>query len=178
MRDPLSQTESTTALTPIRIIGIGSPFGADQMGWIITQHLQKSGLLAEFPAGLISVSQCDRPGAMLLQEMVGAQLVLLIDAMTGERPPGSLQCFQGRELIDSAPLLSSHAFDVSSALALGDALGQLPDRLYMLGISIGPADDFPAQPISGLANDLTSPELITKINREIIRIITGFQNSW
>ena len=113
-----------------------------------------------------------------MQEMVGARLALLIDAMTGDLPPGSLQCFQGKELIAGAPLLSSHAFDVSSALALGAALDQLPKELYMLGIAIGAAEDFSAQPMTELASDLTSPELMAKIHRKIIRIISRFRDLW
>gem|GEM_PF-3612389 len=113
-----------------------------------------------------------------MQEMAGARLALLIDAITGDLPPGSLQCFQGRALIAGAPLLSSHAFDVSSALALGAALDQLPKELYVLGIAIGSAEDFLAQSMTGLPSDLTSPELMTKIHRKIIRIISRFQDSW
>jgi len=118
----------------MRIIGVGSPFGSDRLGWDVAAELGRKGLAARVPAGQLSIRYCDRPGAALLEMLAGAKLAVILDAMTAGLPPGSIRCFSVEELKSDAALLSSHGFGVASALALGQALEMLPARLFVLGL--------------------------------------------
>ncbi|MFQ5488373.1 MAG: hydrogenase maturation protease [Gammaproteobacteria bacterium] len=136
MRHSPPQCDNKPTLSPIRIIGVGSPFGSDRLGWEVAAELARRDLAARFPAGRLSIQYCDRPGAALLEIMAGAELAIILDAMTAGLPPGSIRCFSVGELNSDAALLSSHGFGVASTLALGKALDMLPARLYVLGIEI------------------------------------------
>jgi hydrogenase maturation protease len=62
-----------------RIIGIGSPFGADQAGWRAIDLLSEAGLPD------CELLKLDRPGSELLRYFEDAQYVVLIDAvLTGQ----------------------------------------------------------------------------------------------
>lgn len=143
---------SGAALT-VRVIGIGSPFGADRIGWQVADALERR---LEEHGGLehrdidVHVGVADRPGVELLRLMQGAQRVILVDAVldcdetrTGRdgtigRPPRWLQ----RDELQVLSLgRSSHDLGVSEALALGEALGQLPEQLSILGIHVDPDPD-------------------------------------
>lgn len=121
---------------PIRVLGIGSPFGADRAGWIAIDRLEAAGLPARFPE--VHFERLDRPGAALLSHLAGARGVVLIDALAGGEPGRS------REL--TLPELahhcgaSSHGFGVADALALAEALGEGPAQLRLFGIEVGGAD--------------------------------------
>ncbi len=137
MRHSPPQCDNKPALTPVRIIGVGSPFGSDRLGWDVAAELGRNGLVARFPGGQLSIRCCDRPGATLLEMVAGAKLAIILDAMTAGLPPGSIRCFSAEELNSDAALLSSHGFGVASTLALGRALDMLPARLFVLGIETG-----------------------------------------
>ncbi len=140
---------------PPRIVGVGSPHGNDRLGWEIAMALGHplAGLAPE-------IRCCDRPGALLLEELDGAELAFIIDAMTAGLRPGSIRCFTPAALFQAAggrassrsvpdamaglaggaaPRLSSHGFGVVEALQLGRLLDRLPARLYVLGVETGEA---------------------------------------
>ncbi len=125
-------------MSAVRILGIGSPFGDDRLGWEVARHLCESGALAAFPAGEVAAGPCDRPGAALVERMAGAELVILVDAMHSGARPGTVRRL-GREEIDAihAPV-SSHGLGVAEAIRLADALGELPDRLEIVAVEADP----------------------------------------
>ncbi|MBI2779823.1 MAG: hydrogenase maturation protease [Gammaproteobacteria bacterium] len=127
-------------MTPIRIIGIGSPFGDDRLGWEAVEAIRRSGLLEYFPQGLVSVQSCDRPASGLLMLMEGAAHVILIDAMRSGAVPGKILRLQDEEIEMESALLSSHGFGVAESLALGGALGMLPARLVLYGVEVRDLD--------------------------------------
>lgn len=125
----------------ILIIGVGSPFGADRVGWQALALLERQGLAAEFPQLDIRFEQCDRPGSRLLTLLAAAGGTLIIDAMCSGAPAGTVRLFAADELAGETGLLSSHGFGVVDALALGRALGRatgagLPEALLILGIEM------------------------------------------
>ncbi len=124
-------------MSPVRIFGVGSPFGEDRIGWQAIEALNRSGILRGFPPGWVSLSCLDRPGARLIEDMNGALAVILIDAMRSGAPPGSLRRLDLDRLEAWGASLSSHGMGVAGALGLACALGQLPERLVILGIEIG-----------------------------------------
>ncbi|MCU7930823.1 MAG: hydrogenase maturation protease [Candidatus Thiodiazotropha sp. (ex Codakia rugifera)] len=127
-----------------RILGIGSPFGADQLGWIaidmlLTCHLPNSELI-----------KLDRPGSALLDYFRGVNRVILIDAVEKNIRPGCVGLVQVEQLDQVRCLTSSHGFGVAEAVALASQLGELPPELHLIGIQTGmdisqvPAFDAPA----------------------------------
>jgi hydrogenase maturation protease len=123
-------------MTPIRILGVGSPFGHDRVGWDAIDTIDSSGLLTQYPKGEVGTEKCDRPGSLLLCLMQGARAVIIIDAMQSSSEPGTLHRLKLQDLDNASSVLSSHGFGVVSALSLGSALGDLPGQVIIYGIEI------------------------------------------
>lgn len=123
----------------IKIIGIGSPFGGDTVGWRAIDYLEKSPLQERFPDQVFTFLRLDRPGTQLLTEMSDAQTVILIDALLIEKPMayppvGKVLRLELDDVMQQQAICSSHAFDLASTLALGKVLGKLPERLLIYGV--------------------------------------------
>ena len=136
------------------IIGLGSPFGDDRVGW----HVAKE-LAGRLPARRARVCCLDRPGPALLEQIVGYRDGILIDAAQTDRAPGTILRLLPAQLAASLatgpPVGSSHALGLAETLALGNLLGLLPPRLTLYLISIDPTatDDTegPLTPLVGRA---------------------------
>ena len=127
-------------MSPTRILGIGSPFGDDQAGWRVVEALERRREGNGFAAGKVSLIPCDRPGAGLLASLRGARLAILVDAVQSGAAPGTIHRLEPLNLADGAKLLSSHGFGPASALALAEALSELPDEVIVYGLEIGEAE--------------------------------------
>lgn len=125
---------------PVHIIGIGSPFGDDRLGWVAAEALQHSSVLAAVDAGPIVISFLDRPGAMLIAHWHDADNVIVIDAVQSGAPPGTRHRFDFKDLAASGAPTSSHGFGVASTLELARVLGNLPPRLLLRGIEMDPSN--------------------------------------
>ncbi|HVB79379.1 MAG TPA: carbamoyltransferase HypF [Candidatus Binataceae bacterium] len=118
----------------IRIIGIGSPFGDDAAG------LEVARMLAGLPPPNCEVLAADRPGAMLVDLLEGADAVILIDAVRSGAPPGTIHEFTFDELDRCATrLVSSHDLGVAAAIGLAHKLGRAPAVGTVIGIEIASA---------------------------------------
>lgn len=124
-------------MKPVRIIGVGSPFGADALGLAASERLRADGLADDYPSGLVSIVICDRCGVGLLEEIRDAGLAILIDAARFGAVPGHIRRFGNREIEEAEAITSSHALGVAEVLALGRSLDALPLRLILYGIEIG-----------------------------------------
>jgi hydrogenase maturation protease len=120
----------------VRILGIGSPSGDDQAGWLTIDALLDSGTGS---GAEIAIDKLDRPGANLIPLLDNAAWVILVDAMQAEGPAGRIQRFDQKDWPRYRHGLSSHGFGVLHALSLAHALGCMPPRLDLYGIEIGPA---------------------------------------
>ena len=118
-------------MSRVRILGVGSPAGDDQAGWLVVDALQGAGLDA---------CKLDRPGANLVSLLAGVDHVIVIDAMQGGGAPGEIRRFERNDWRAYGRGLSSHGFGVLDALSLAEALGCLPKRLELYGIEIASAD--------------------------------------
>lgn len=123
-----------TPIRPVRIIGIGSPFGDDRLGWVAADMLKHSPVLDELPAGMVSISVCDRPGPLLFQEWNPADRVILIDAVRSDAAAGTLHELNMNDIQIQNAQLSSHGFGVAETLALAGSLEQLPSWIELFGI--------------------------------------------
>lgn len=124
----------------VTIICTGSPFGADHIGYKIAERLKRDGLTDVCPACSIEIEYLDRPGTRLLGYLRRAEKVILIDAMKAGDVPGTVRRIEPNELEQAQPL-SGHGIGVAEALALGDALGELPGKLVILGAEVGEGDE-------------------------------------
>lgn len=115
----------------VRIVGIGSPSGDDQAGWLVVDALRALGA-AETPG--VALVKLDRPGAALLTQFDAAGHVILIDAMRAGGRPGGIRRLARAAWPTLAAGASSHGFGLADALALAESLGALPARIEVYGI--------------------------------------------
>jgi hydrogenase maturation protease len=120
------------------IIGIGSPFGDDQAGWLAIDNLQEEPWVkAQVAAGILTLQKRDRPGMSLLEHLHSYDHVILIDAVISARhAPGMLFKLQSEELVLLEFPTSSHGFGIAEVLALGETLGLLPKQLDIWGVAV------------------------------------------
>ncbi len=149
----------------LHIIGVGSPFGDDRLGWTVAEQLRNSSYLKARQPGRIAVSILDRPGVMLLAHWDGTDDVIVIDAMRSRCARGTWRRLAVDDLAFSPPV-TSHGFGVAGALELARALGHLPRRLCLYGIEM---DDSWAGPGLSPAVAAAVPTLVREVEAEIAR---------
>ncbi len=117
----------------VRVLALGSPHGDDQVG------LRAAAALAPRPG--LEVRRLGPPGPELVTWLAGAKGVVLVDAVRGAGPPGTLVRLEGEALLAAPPTrpLSGHAWDLGQVLALARTLDLLPPRVVFLGLEIGTA---------------------------------------
>jgi hydrogenase maturation protease len=142
----------------VRILGIGSPVGDDQAGWLTVDALQSAGL------DDVEIEKLDRPGANLIPMLEGTPWVILVDAMQSGGQPGWVQRFDREDWPRYSSGLSSHGFGVLDALMLAQSLGSLPPRLDLYGIEIGSAN--PGDEVAAVIS-VAARQLARRIAREI-----------
>jgi hydrogenase maturation protease len=135
-----------------RLLGVGSPFGADRLAWEAIDHLAGAGIAA------CELIKLDRPGSGLLAWFDGVEHLILLDALAIDSDAGRPRLLDDRELDRLAPSTSSHGFGVAQALDLAAQLDQLPGRVDIVGIATG-ADlsclpDLDTQALEGLIRSL------------------------
>jgi len=124
----------------IKIIGIGSPFGADQLGWEVIKHLQNDLRRQPGKQDNISLLSLDRPGTVLLEKMQGADKVILIDALAGTLKPGQVMKLTIDDIENTGTSISSHSMGLRETLMLGKSLNTLPE-IIILGVDFGEQRD-------------------------------------
>jgi len=122
-------------VTNVRVIGIGSPAGDDQAGWLVVDALQRLDLTERLPCALRIVA-LDRPSAQLIHEFEDADVVVLVDATRTGARPGTVHRIARSECFEVDRSLSGHQLGVASALELADALELLPADLRIYGIEM------------------------------------------
>ncbi|HPE79039.1 MAG TPA: hydrogenase maturation protease [Gammaproteobacteria bacterium] len=114
----------------IRIIGLGSPFGDDQVGWRVIELLQDR---LDPQVDLVAL---DRPGAALINWMAGVRRLVIVDALVSGHAPGHTARLTDSDLDALAGGTSSHQLDLAQTLALAGALDCLPEQVEIYGIEI------------------------------------------
>ena len=120
----------------VTVVGVGSPQGADRFGWQVIEYLTNEVRLESLAPGQISLASSDRPGATLLELIKEAQLAIIVDAVEGGEK-GRVVRLNKEQLLVNHKNLSSHAFGVAEALALGQALNILPSDIILYGLETG-----------------------------------------
>ena len=124
-------------MSMIKVFGIGSPFGEDQIGWRVAEVIQQRLLTRSSIHPYVQIECCDRPGTRLIELMQNAPIVFLIDAVVTGSKIGTIHRLQNDEIHEFKGLLSTHHFGVAQALQIGDALNMLPENVILYGIEIG-----------------------------------------
>lgn len=74
----------------IKVIGIGSPFGDDQLGFKVIEKLKQDNSLNHYIPTYLILESHDRPGIRLLELMADCEIAFLIDAVFSGQSVGTL----------------------------------------------------------------------------------------
>jgi hydrogenase maturation protease len=156
-------------MNKLHVLGIGSPFGDDHLGWDVVKRLQQQPSLVHFSPRQLHLEYCDRPGMHLLELMRAAPTIFLIDAVKTGASIGTLHRLQNEDIETLSDTLSTHALGVAEAMKMGAALQLLPENVVLYGIEIG---DVHGQltltaPIKRAIKTLTA-----QIERDILSLLT------
>lgn len=124
-------------MTPVIVVGVGSPFGADSVGLDAVEHLEMHPALATLNDSQLTLVSADRPGTELLNVVRGARLAILVDAVHSGGEPGELVRLEGDRIREATLRTSSHGVGVADTLTIGRALGDLPPGLVLYGLEVG-----------------------------------------
>jgi hydrogenase maturation protease len=126
------------------VIGLGSPHGDDQAGWVAVDRLRP-----HLPDGAVALKAADALG--VLEAMAGKDAAIVVDAGAPNGQPGTVRSFVWRlgACTDVTPW-STHGIGLIDALRLGEALGSLPGRVTVLTIEAATAS--PGDALSPEAN--------------------------
>lgn len=123
-------------MTAVTVVGVGSPHGADRYGWQVVDRLaEEIGPESPGSAGVRLVTS-DRPGLALLDLIRDARTAIIVDAVAGGEQ-GRVVCLDKHQLLVECANLSTHAFGVAEALALGQVADVLPIDILLVGLETG-----------------------------------------
>lgn len=120
-------------MSSLLVVGVGSPFGADTLGWDVVDALRQRRIVK--PGWAIELTMADRPGLHLLELLRGRDAAVLIDAMSSGARPGTVRLLERSELAQCHSY-SSHALGVAEVLKLGEKLQALPPVLRLIGVEM------------------------------------------
>lgn len=173
----------------IKVLGIGSPFGVDSVGWQVVELLLQSNRLTGYESQHLQMEWHDRPGIRLLTLMADASHVLMIDAVVSGHPIGTIHRLENQAIEALPNLLSTHDMGVAEVLQLGRALNQLPQHLVLYGMEVdmmrhneycGRKDQTTGIPIEPYLNDYFMPNMLkmkTQIENELVLLLDKNQSS-
>lgn len=112
------------------VLGVGNAFrGDDAVGLAVAERVRVL-------APELEVVVCEQEPIQLLDAWEGADLALLVDAVSSGAEPGTVHRLDAT--VEPVPATvfrgSTHAFGVPEVVELGRALGRLPERLLVFGI--------------------------------------------
>ena len=116
------------------IFGIGSPFGADRIGWQVIHQLRAH--FVDRPDVILET--LSQPTNIFIHTFEATDRIIFIDAMISGRAPGSLEPFTARQLESASPRLSSHGIDLKTTVELLIGMGFLPNQIIVMGIEVTP----------------------------------------
>lgn len=115
----------------VQILGIGSPHGADRVGWLLAERLSQQADLSA------TVRKLSTP-LELLDHLHECQFLIIVDACrTGAVEGSVIRLNWPDRRIRAHQTLSSHGLGVGESLLLAEQLGKLPERVVLLCLEVG-----------------------------------------
>lgn len=146
------------------IVGIGSDYGDDRLGWHVAQRLESR-------VGPNVMIRTARTPIQILAWLGGVSRVLIIDACHGDGPLGRVHCWRWPDVpCESGMFASTHDLGLVDVLKLAGELGNLPPVTVLFAATIrgeGIAAGFES-PLSAEAA-AASEELATRVLAELGR---------
>lgn len=118
-------------LTPVRVVGVGSPNGDDAVAWRIVEKLRTT--LMECDGIECHVAD---GGQRLLDLIDGSGSLVIVDAAEGVGPPGKMLRFIWPD--DQLAALrpgTTHDLGIDAALRLAKAVGTLPSHVVVYAVA-------------------------------------------
>ena len=112
------------------MVGVGNAYrGDDAVGLAVAERVRAR-------AEGVEVLACEQEPIQLLDAWDGADLALLVDAVSSGAQPGTVHRLDATAAPLPAAVFrgSTHAFGVAEVVELGRALGRLPARLLVYGV--------------------------------------------
>lgn len=112
----------------VLVLGLGSPHGDDQLGWVVVERLRPA-----LPTG--ATAHPVNGGLHLLASLDGQDLAIVVDAAAPAGQPGRVSQFDWPcpDLAGCRPL-STHGPGLVEALRLAEVLGRLPRRVRIYAV--------------------------------------------
>lgn len=143
------------------VLGVGNEYrGDDAVGILLCRRL------AEQAPPHLAVAEHNGEGAALLEAWLGAELVIVIDAVQSGAPAGKI--FRFDAAVQAIPSqffhYSTHAFSLAEAIELGRTLNRLPRHLIVYGIE---GKNFTAGAPLSAAVAQAMPEVLAQVMRDL-----------
>ena len=133
----MTMTPDGTAGRRTRIIGLGNPIlGDDGVGWRVVEAMR-----ARLDDAAVDVLCLSVGGVSLMEQLVGCDRALLVDAVVTGGAPGEVLSMPLDALDDPScgHTASTHDTTLSTALSLGRALqAPLPEDIWVVGVEVDP----------------------------------------
>ncbi len=115
------------------VVGIGNPWrGDDGIGWAVAEAAGRQ------LGDAIDVVCCDGEPTRLMDAWDGSDFAVVVDAARTGAAPGTVHLWtEGLPTTSVSSAGGSHALGIAYALALGQALHRVPQRLAVIGIEAG-----------------------------------------
>ena len=113
--------------------GIGNVLlGDDGVGPYVVHHLESQYSFA----GNVEVADLGTPALDLTHRIVGRELVILIDSVSTDDPPGTVLAYGKEDILSVMPAqrLDPHSPALSECLLAAEMLGASPENVLLVGI--------------------------------------------
>ncbi len=145
----MSSCATTERTRPTLVVGLGNPIlGDDGVGWTVVDALEDRlarGDDARCAGGDLEFDRLAVGGLSLMERLVGYDQVILVDAMLGPEPAGTVSALPLAEVASrlAGHLDSAHDAPLTEALTAGRALGaHLPAEITVVGVAVRRVDEF------------------------------------
>lgn len=145
----------------IRILGVGNVLCTDDgLGPYAIKVLESS---YEFPSG-VEINDLGTPGMDLTPYLADARMVIVIDTVRGDEPPGTLRLLRDREIVAKPPpsRMSPHEPGLREALMATEFSDSSPDEILFVGV-------IPESTDQGTSLTATLMEAIPSVVDSVIR---------
>jgi len=154
-------------MNELRVIGIGSPFCNDDVGWRVIEHLQRR---IDVPRHVDLVT-ADRPGINLLHLLQHAQRIILVDALLEADRHGEILILDQSKISIPEKLYSSHDIGVAGTLQLAARLEMLPEHVSIVALAIDPNVKQPVE-------DALIEQIGNVVHSELTGMLAAFRNCY